>query len=245
MTKRADRGNSASPTRTREVVKPDLGRPASRKPERTRHGGGRPTKLAALERDERLLEIATTMFMEQGFEATSMDALAEAAAIGKATLYARYADKTALFAAVLRRRILAVYGPLEEEFSLVQGGADLGETLRAVARRLLARTLAPDAAALGRILATQGLRFPELGQLAVREGSTRQIRLVATILARFADHYPTRMGDPEVAADLFLSITLGRAAKAALYGVPVDEHQLEQRLDMAVDVFLNGYLDKA
>ncbi len=232
MTKEADRGKSASLLPETEPSKA----------ERPRHGGGRPTKLAALERDERLLEIAAAMFMEQGFDATSMDALAEAAAVGKATLYARYADKAALFAAVLRRRILQIYGPLEEEFSLIHDGADLGETLRAVARRLLARTIAPDAAALGRILAAQGARFPELGQLAVREGLTRQIKLVAAILARFADR-PSRVSDPDVAADLFLSITLGRVAKAALYGVPLDEHQLEQRLDMAVDVFLNGYLD--
>ncbi len=227
MTKETDRGNSNSPS-------PDLAR--------ARHGGGRPTKLAALERDERLLAIATAMFMEQGFEGTSMDALAEAAAVGKATLYARYADKAALFGAVLRRRILQIYGPLEEEFSLVREGADLADTLRAVGRRLVARALAPDAAALGRILAAQGVRFPELGELAVREGLTRQIRLVATVLARFADRHPTRFDDVEVAADLFLSITLGQAAKAALYGVPFDEHQWERRLDMAVDVFLHGYL---
>ncbi len=230
MTKEADRGKSASPS---AGTVPAI--------ERARHGGGRPTRLAALERDERLLAIATVMFMEQGFEGTSMDALAEAAAVGKATLYARYADKAALFGAVLRRRILQIYGPLEEEFSLVQDGADLRDTLRAVARRLLARTVTPDAAALGRILAAQGFRFPELGQLAVREGLMRQVRLVATILERFADRHPTRVGDPEIAADLFLSITLGRAAKAALYGVPLDAQQLEQRLDVAVDVFLNGY----
>ncbi len=227
MTKDGDRDNSAS---------------LAAKVERARHSGGRPTRLAALERDERLLAIATEMFMAQGFEATSMDALAEAAAVGKATLYARYADKAALFGAVLRRRILQIYGPLEEEFSLVNDGADLRETLRMVAHKLLARALAPDAAALGRILAAQGIRFPELGQLAVREGLTRQIRLVSTILARFADRCPSRVGDPDVAADLFLSITLGRAAKTALYGVPLDKHQLEQRVDMAVDVFLNGYL---
>ncbi|MBE7220068.1 MAG: TetR family transcriptional regulator, partial [Caulobacteraceae bacterium] len=37
--------------------------------------GGRPTRAAAAERDERLLEIATQMFLEQGFDATSIDAL--------------------------------------------------------------------------------------------------------------------------------------------------------------------------
>lgn len=58
--------------------------------------GGRPTKVAAALRDARWLEIAAEMFMQHGFDATSMERLAEAAMIGKATLYARYADKSQL-----------------------------------------------------------------------------------------------------------------------------------------------------
>jgi AcrR family transcriptional regulator len=57
-------------------------------------------------------EIAAEIFMEHGFDGTSMERLAETAMIGKATLYARYADKGALFADILRRRILLTYGLL-------------------------------------------------------------------------------------------------------------------------------------
>jgi TetR/AcrR family transcriptional regulator, mexJK operon transcriptional repressor len=90
---------------------------------------GRPTKAAAARRDERLLEIATEMFMQNGFDATSMERLAETAMIGKATLYARNADKSQLFADVLRRRILLIYGPLEEEFEKGLKGKSLEATL--------------------------------------------------------------------------------------------------------------------
>jgi TetR/AcrR family transcriptional repressor of mexJK operon len=38
-----------------------------------------------------------TLFMENGYEATSMDAVALAAKTTKRTVYARYADKKALF----------------------------------------------------------------------------------------------------------------------------------------------------
>ena len=103
--------------------------------------GGRPTRAAAAERDERVLGIATGMFLERGFDATSMDGIAEAAAIGKATLYARYADKGTLFADVLRRRIYQVYGPLEEEFKgLLDGNADMELTLRRLAGRLIEKS---------------------------------------------------------------------------------------------------------
>ena len=96
---------------------PDQGRPDGR--------GGRPTKAAAAERDERLLEIAAQMFMRDGFDGTSMERLAEAARIGKATLYARYADKSQ----PSRRRPAPAHpfdpGPLEAEFAEGHGGEAL------------------------------------------------------------------------------------------------------------------------
>ena len=52
-------------------------------------GGGR--------RDARLLDIATTLFMERGIDGTFIDAVAEAAGVSKPTVYARYQDKRNLF----------------------------------------------------------------------------------------------------------------------------------------------------
>src|SRR3982074_3563746 len=79
---------------------------AEQLPAATRRGtGGRPTREEAARRDERLIEVATNLFMERGFEGTSIDAVAEAAGVSKPTVYARYRDKGDLFAAVLRDRI--------------------------------------------------------------------------------------------------------------------------------------------
>lgn len=206
--------------------------------------GGRPTRAAAAERDERLLEIATTMFMEQGFEATSMDGLAEAASVGKATLYARWADKTALFADVLRRRILQVYGPLEEEFRVpvraVSSRADLESILLRVASRLLEKGLSPGAVALGRILSAQGMRFPDLAELAVTEGFGRQQRLVAGILAAHADDDAFSIEDPMALAELFLALIFGRAMRFKNYGISTPAAELEVRTRAAVSLFVRG-----
>lgn len=202
--------------------------------------GGRPTRVAAAERDERLLEIATRMFMEQGFDTTSMERLAEAAAIGKATLYARYADKTALFAAVLRRRILEVYGPLEEEFAQVPAHEDLATTLTRIAARLLAMSLSDSSVTLGRILSAQGPKFPDLARLAISEGTGRPIRIVETVLARYADDPRYDIGDRALAADLFLALVLGRASRFKIFGLALDPVELEQRTAAAVALFVRG-----
>src|SRR5258707_1886324 len=77
-----------------------------------RGGGGRPTRAEAVRRDARLLDAATTLFMERGFDGTSIDAVAEAAGVSKPTVYARYRDKRDLFAAVLRDRIREWLAPL-------------------------------------------------------------------------------------------------------------------------------------
>ena len=203
--------------------------------------GGRPTRAAAAERDERLLEIATDMFMTDGFDATSMDRLAETAAIGKATLYARYADKAALFAAVLRRGIMQVYEPMEDEFRQTLGETDLETALRRIAHLLLRKSLSPKSIALGRILSAQGPRFPDLAQLAI-EGLGRQLRLVEGVLAHFAPRMAYTIDDLPLAADLFVSLVQGRAARLAMYGVAIDSKQIDKRADEAVGLFVRGLL---
>lgn len=204
--------------------------------------GGRPTKAAAAQRDERLLEIAAEMFMQHGFDATSMERLAETAMIGKATLYARYADKSQLFADVLRRRILLIYGPLEAEFAENLSGKSLEETLLILARRFVDLAVAPSSIALGRILAAQGERFPELGKLAIAEGLNRQIRLVETVLVRFSAEHRYTIDDMALAADLFLSIVLGRISRMALLGVQMEPETLDRRTREAVRIYVRGLL---
>ena len=214
--------------------------PTSSEADARRPRGGRPTRAAAAERDERLLEIATAMFLESGFDATSMDRLAEAAAIGKATLYARYSDKAALFADVLKRRILAVYEPLEEEFAMPVAGVDLGDVLRRLSRQLIEKGLSSEAVALGRILSAQGTNFPDLAHLAIKEGIGRQCRLIETVLAPYAADPRFDLQDVPLAADLFLALVIGRATRLKIYGIAVDPADLEQRTEAAVRLFLRG-----
>jgi AcrR family transcriptional regulator len=202
--------------------------------------GGRPTKAAAAERDERLLEIAAQMFMRDGFDATSMERLAETAKIGKATLYARYADKSQLFADILRRRILLIYGPLEAEFAEGLAEESLEQTLLILARRFIDLSLTPSSIALGRILAAEGERFPELGKLAVEEGLNRQLRLVEAVLTRFGAGRRYAISDMALAADLFLSIVLGRISRMALLGVRMEPDTLDRRTREAVRTFVRG-----
>ena len=163
--------------------------------------------------------------------------------MSKPTVYARYRDKRALFEAVLRERIAAWLAPLSAaaEAQAAQGGSDDVETaLEDLSRTLLAHGQSPGAAMLKRNLVAQALQFPELARLAHEEGWLRGVRAVARLLDAFARRGRIAVADPEIAADLFLSLVLGRSSQATLYGIATDPEAQERRRQAAVRLFLDG-----
>jgi TetR/AcrR family transcriptional repressor of mexJK operon len=208
-----------------------------------RGGGGRPTREEAVRRDARLLEVATTLFMQRGFDGTSIDAVAETAGVSKPTVYARYRDKRDLFAAVLRGRIRDWLAPLSAaaEAQATESNPKSAETtLHELSRHMLAHASMPECATLQRILAAQAVQFPELAKLAHEDGWLRGVRGVAILLQQFAARGEIRVGDPELAADLFLNLLLGHSARLAINGIAIDPQFLERRRQGAVELFLNG-----
>ncbi len=180
------------------------------------------------------------LFETRGYDGTSMDALADAAGVGKPTLYARFRDKRELFAAVVRRRIETLLRPLAEEAQAASGprsgNVDLAAALHRIGVGLLQRALTPEAIAFHRTVLAQVERIPELAQLTHEEGWLRTVALVADVLRA---HGAT--DDVEESADLFLSLVLGRLQRRAMLGMPVPSAAtLERRVARSVSVFLNG-----
>jgi TetR/AcrR family transcriptional regulator, mexJK operon transcriptional repressor len=208
-----------------------------------RGSGGRPTREEAQRLDARLLEVATRLFMERGYEGTSIDAVAEAAGASKPTLYARYRDKRDLFAAVLRGRIrrwLAPIAAAAEAQASATCTENIEATLHELSRQMLTHVLAAECAALQRILAAQAVRFPELATLANEEGWLRAVRGVAVLLRQFQARGEIAVGDPELTASLFLNLVLGESRRMNLYGLDMDPNAAEREREAAVTLFLKG-----
>jgi TetR/AcrR family transcriptional regulator, mexJK operon transcriptional repressor len=206
-----------------------------------------PTREEAEARDVRLLDVATRLFMERGFDGTSIDAVAEAAGLSKPTVYARYLDKRDLFAAVLRgwiRRWLAPVSAAAEAEATETGPKSIKTTLHELSRHTVAYTLAPEAGALQRILLAQAVQFPELAKLANEEGWLRAVRGVARILRQSAARGHIKVDDPELAANMFLNLVLGHPERLAFYSIATDPETAERNRKAAVDFFLSGIRSK-
>jgi TetR/AcrR family transcriptional repressor of mexJK operon len=206
-----------------------------------------PTREEAEARDVRLLDVATRLFMERGFDGTSIDAVAEAAGLSKPNVYARYHDKRDLFAAVLRGRIrrwLARVSAAAEAEATETSPKSIKTTLHELSRHAVAYTLAPEAGALQRILSAQAVQFPELAKLANEEGWLRAVRGVASILRQSAARGHIKVDDPELAADMFLNLVLAHPERLAFYSIATDPETAERHRKAAVDFFLSGILSK-
>lgn len=140
--------------------------------------GGRPRAGSEGDVTARLLAAATRLFLEKGYDATSCDQVAIDARAGKASIYARYANKGALFAAVIDHMLARSFA--EDQ---VAAGTPLHERLATVVMRVLADALNPDALALLRLLVAELPRFSDSGMRADQLFWQAGVRRVANVMA--------------------------------------------------------------
>jgi AcrR family transcriptional regulator len=154
-------------------------RPRRRRPART----GRPPREFAGEVEERILDAAAKVFLERGFEGASVDEIADVARAGKPTIYARFAGKEALFAAVIARLVQQNTGSLQSVAAL---GSTLQNRLEHLAEAFLRNVLAPPSIGLCRVAVAEARRFPKLASSVHRMARERGMEGVARILGELA-----------------------------------------------------------
>lgn len=208
------------------VPAPGAERPAARR------GPGRPTRSNA-----ELLDLALDLFLENGFERTSIDAICAAAGMAKRTVYARYGDKKTLFKASLKRAIEEWIVPVERLREAETG--DLEESLQSIAAILVANIVSPGGLRLMRLTNAESGRMPEIGDFNVKEGTEPTIAYLEDLFRR---HLGPDFPDAGEAASAFISLVVGGPANAAAWGVVFEKQAMEYRTRYSVRLFLHGLL---
>lgn len=202
---------------------------------------GRPTRAGSEAIDRRLREGAVAAFVANGFDGTTMEAVAAAAGVTKRTLYAKYPDKQALFAAVIPQALADM--PFQGVAFEVPDG-DLEPALRGLARQIVARLIEPQAVSLRRLALLEAHRIAELDQVDSAELWSKSLRSVVDLLAAHAGAGEIVADDLEVAADLFLAMVAGSPTIWADFGVFRSPEDEARHIDRAVSLFLSGILPR-
>jgi AcrR family transcriptional regulator len=205
---------------------------------RARGHGGRPSRLESARLSDRILDVATGLFLGHGFGATSIEAVAKHAGISKRTFYHRFSGKEMLFEAVVRRMIERWTPSFD---AALLDAPDLATALRRAGEHMLKVGLTSEALALHRMVIAEAPRFPGLARILHELGAAVGIDRLAREFERRMAAGEMRPVEPRFAAEQFiLTVVTGPQRRALGLGVPLGRSELARWLADSVMLFLDG-----
>ena len=186
-----------------------------------------------------VLDAATALFMAHGYGAVSMDAIARAAGVSKATLYAHFSYKDQLFATIIGE---ACQQKIALGELLPADATDVRAALTAFGGGLLRFFLEDRALAIHRVVIGESTRFPELGRAFYDNGPAALFRAFGAWLAEQTEAGRLAVSDPIMAGEQFdgmLRTSLFLRASVGL--TPPTDAEIDATVEAAVTTFLKAY----
>ena len=187
-------------------------------------------------RREAILDVAQEIFLEEGFAAASMSAIAARLGGSKGTLYNYFKNKDELFEACVERRCFwhqaAIFGELAAE-------AGPKDTLHSIARAYLRVTLSDISLRNLRLIIAEAERAPEIGRRFYESGPMRGAQRLARLIETWVEAGELKADDPFEAAQFFLGLCKGRYYMTRLLGVTPEltDEEIEVAAERSVTTF--------
>lgn len=189
---------------------------------------------------EAIAQAALTLFASDGYERTSVDAIAAEAGVSKRTVYSHYGDKENLFLSVVRDTYEGMMTRIAEIVERTTWDGDLRVALTScVTEMTRSIAWAPERSTLVRLLIAEAPHFPALIDLL----HSREITpLLAAPLAKLTAAGRLAAADSAQAAEHLSALTIGQVSNRSLLGtVPLSEEETTRLLAGGVRAFLRAY----
>ena len=154
---------------------------------------------------EAILSAAVELFMSQGFAGTSMDSLATAANVSKATLYSHFADKNTLYRAIIEGKVKDYR---LQDFSEQLSG-DMAHDLHLIACNLQDLVFDEDAIGMMRMVIAETQHQSPIVKLFDEAGPSQVFDRIADYFAACKARGEQNLGCPKKEAETFTSLVMG------------------------------------
>ena len=184
-------------------------------------------------REEQILTVAEQVFAERGYQATTMEDIAERVGVTKPLIYEYFGSKEGLLAACINRARTQLREATESSWAAVGPGATLEEVFRAGVRAFFTFI---DGHATAFVLIQQE------GAVASRASplieSIRQQQSAATVATFRAS--PALSGVPDVLLEGYAEVVIGACERLALWRAGRPEVGVDDATDIVVSSVWGG-----
>ncbi|MEO0412452.1 MAG: TetR/AcrR family transcriptional regulator [Pseudomonadota bacterium] len=200
-----------------------------------------PVRRDGKRRRAALLEAASDLFLEVGYEAASLNQVVARAGGSKSSIYTYFTDKAGLFEAVVDEMVAKLLVPLE---LTSQSEQSFQQTLLVIADRTLRVLLSPKGIGLCRIVYMESPRMPEIGAVFYKNGPDRAIRQLTYYLKSQTKAGTINCPNPSMAAEFFWGMLLHRPMLEGLCSLhqPMAENQYDAYVQAVVDDFIRSQI---
>ncbi|MFD6610352.1 TetR/AcrR family transcriptional regulator [Micromonospora chalcea] len=147
-----------------------------------------------------IVQAATELFLELGYDRASLARVAADAGVSKATLFKQFPTKAALFDAIV------IDSWARNEIADVPPAGDLAAGLTVLGRHYATLLRRPEMTDLFRIVIAELPRFPELARAHFSQGKLPYFESVRLYLVTEHEAGAADIADPELAATQFLGM---------------------------------------
>ena len=191
-----------------------------------------------------IIKAATRMFLAHGYRNISMEKVAQAAPVSKATLYNHFDSKNTLLAGVIAELCEA----LSKTITLTATHEDnIEDTLNRIAASFVELIFSEDAIGIYRLVIAESRDFPELSQLFYDIGPQAVWKQLESYLLNLKVGSNFLSADTAFSADAFFSLLMSNLHMQCLLGIrplPSAEEK-KQLIDKVVSFYLRGMRDEA
>lgn len=199
-----------------------------------------PCTSRGAERRAVLFEVATELFIQQGYDTVSLDQIVEHAGGSKATIYKYFGNKEGLFLAICEERCNTFIKAVEQACQL--DALSVRDTLIALLTNLFQIFTDEKGIAFKRLIIQVSTKKPDLAHDLYHLGPARAHKLLAQFLKQAHDKQQLFCENPDDSAVYFFGF-LHDIHWRVILGLPVEmsPEQLQQHIEYIVERFLNGH----